>query len=1241
MNTSIDQKTLGKRILIWVLACVVGLPLLMIALLALLSPLDLSGLKPTLEAQASDALGRPVTLESPIEISVRLVPIVTLGGLRLASVEGDQEALSLTGVEARIKLLPLISRRIRGELQIQQLALTPKNQTEPTLEVAGLALAAEGAHTTFQASGNLLAQSTDLNLRGGPIEALADPQSPWPITGELEWGELTAQLSGDLSLPLGAADLQVNTAFSMLAENAAQFGLGDDVLDSPTAPFLGLEGRLQFDGRTVRLELDESLIGHTLAQGSILIETASELHRIQGSLSADQVDLAAWTRALPPPTEARAADASTRPVNPLDLFPPLSGQIDLTLDTLDGLPMPVRELILPLVFDRDRVAIESAQARVANAPSELSVAIERVEDSLTLDGSMDIADIVLSDQTLTVDTLDGVIDGISGSLQATGTDLDSLLKSVKLDLALEGLDLTYEREVEGSHGIPIALPQSRLRLDPQQLQFNGSGVILDTEVVATATLDRPADWRAADAAWGFASSLAVDSGTVKVNGTARAEQIDSHITVDLPQPALLDAWIGERAQSLPPIRAEATLRWQPEVAALEDLALTFGEQHATGQLTISGVAPQRRLEGELVLNILNLNALIALLESSTSAAEDGQAPAGLELDMPILPERLDLPDADLTLAATKVIYPRFSMSDFRFRLLLDDGALLPSEFRGNALGAAWSGSLQFDGRLAAPTAKLSLTGRGIELSQLGKQLSLGELPPIGIDSVTAEVTAEGSALGELLSNGRTELVLEGVRWAGQDVLLRQLRSTASQGVLRLTGDGTVGPLPASVDIELPGIAALIEGKKQLPMSMEIRLADATLAMKGGFMLPVSAANLDFEIQLQGQSLAAFSPLAETPLPPIGPYQASANVGLRGQTFALSEFKAEVGQSDLNGSLRLDPSGPRTVAELDLHSERFQIDDFFWDTGSDKTDAEPDLKKPDAEEDIGAQLLGERWAQLEFLDHTDFDLKIAAESVRSGEDDLGGGQLRIQAAEGRLSLDPLVLDVPGGRVNMAVTLEQKRPGLRGSVKMEVHQFDFGILARRIDPDSPVSGDISIDADLRTEGPDLRRLLAGADGLLTIGVWPVNLSANVFDLWAVGLLNALMPSLDPESGGSVFNCVVVRLNAEDGVMRNEALLLDTSRITAGGNLEIDFKNERMRLAMQSKPKRPALFSAQPPIEVAGSFDDFRVGLASGAGFGTMVRILTSPITFPFEFLFGNRLPADGAEACRLAYQRDKAS
>ena len=77
------------------------------------------------------------------------------------------------------------------------------------------------------------------------------------------------------------------------------------------------------------------------------------------------------------------------------------------------------------------------------------------------------------------------------------------------------------------------------------------------------------------------------------------------------------------------------------------------------------------------------------------------------------------------------------------------------------------------------------------------------------------------------------------------------------------------------------------------------------------------------------------------------------------------------------------------------------------------------------------------------------------------------------------------------------------------------------------------------------------------------------------------------------------------------------------------------------MQSRPKRPALFSAQPPIEVAGSFDDFRVGLASGAGFGTMVRILTSPITFPFEFLFGNRLPADGAEACRLAYQRDKAS
>ncbi len=1223
------------------MAFVVGLPAFVIAILALLSPLDLNGLKPALEARASDALGRPVTLQTPIQASLRLAPLISLGGMSMASVDGEQEALSLTGVEARIKLLPLISRRIRGELQVQQLALTPKDQTEPTLEVAGLALAAEGAHTTLHASGSLLAQSTDLTLRGGPVEALADSKSPWPITGEFGWGELTAQLSGDLRLPLGKADLQVNASFSMLAENAAQFGLGDAVLESPTAPFIALEGRLQFDGRTARIDVDESLVGHTLAQGFVLIETAPELHRIEGTLTADQIDLGAWARALPTQSETRSTAANTKPLNPADLFPPFVGQIDLTMGEVDGLPLPVSELTLPLVFDRDRMAIESAQAEVAKARAGLSIAMKRVEDSLTLDGSIGIADIALSHDTLSLDALNGAIEDISGSLQATGTDLNSLLKSAKLDLAVAGLDLTYEQKAGGSHRIPIALPQSRLVIDPQRLQFNGSGLILETEVVATATLDRPADWRTPDAAWDFSTSLAADDATIKVDGTARAEQIDSQFTVDIPHPARLDAWIGERAESLPPIHAEATLHWQPALASLEGLALAFGDQHATGQLTISGAAPQHRLEGELVLDVLNLDRLIALLESSSGGTEDGQAPTGLELDMPILPERLELPDADLTLTAKKVIYPRFTMSDFRFRLRLDDGAILPSEFQANALGAAWSGSLQFDGRMAAPVAKLSLSGSGIGLTQLGKQLSLGELPPIDIDRVQAQVTAEGSALGELLSNGSTELVLEGVRWTGHDVVVKRLSSTASQGILHLTGDGTVGPLPASVDLELPGIATLIERKKQLPMSMQVRLADATLGLKGEFILPVSAGNLDFAIQLQGQSLAAFSPLAETPLPPVGPYQASANVGLRGQTFTLSEFAARVGQSDLSGSLLLDPSGPRTVADLDLRSGRFQIDDFFWDTGSDNADTEPDANKPDAEDNIGAQLLGERWASLAFLDHVDVDLKLAADSVRSGEDELGGGQLHVRAVERRLSLDPLVLEVPGGRVDLAMTLEETRPGLRGSVKMEVKQFDFGVLARRVDPDSRVSGDISIDADLRTEGPDLRRLLAGADGLLTIGVWPKNMSANVFDLWAVSLLNALLPSLDPDSGGSVFNCVVARLKAEDGVMRDEALLLDTSRITAGGNLEIDFKNERLRLAMQSRPKRPTLFSAQPPIEVAGSFDDFRVGLASGAGFGTMVRMLTSPIRFPFEFLFGNRLPEDGAEACRLAYQRDKAS
>ena len=129
--------------------------------------------------------------------------------------------------------------------------------------------------------------------------------------------------------------------------------------------------------------------------------------------------------------------------------------------------------------------------------------------------------------------------------------------------------------------------------------------------------------------------------------------------------------------------------------------------------------------------------------------------------------------------------------------------------------------------------------------------------------------------------------------------------------------------------------------------------------------------------------------------------------------------------------------------------------------------------------------------------------------------------------------------------------------------------------------------------------------------------------------------MLPSLDSQA--SKVNCLVARFTLEDGMMRPTALLVDTSRIQASGNGKIDFKTKTIDLSAAPKSKKPQMFSARTPIKVEGRFEDFEVGLKTGALAGTVVRMITSPVVVPFEWVFTKNEPADGKIACQKAWGR----
>jgi hypothetical protein len=66
----------------------------------------------------------------------------------------------------------------------------------------------------------------------------------------------------------------------------------------------------------------------------------------------------------------------------------------------------------------------------------------------------------------------------------------------------------------------------------------------------------------------------------------------------------------------------------------------------------------------------------------------------------------------------------------------------------------------------------------------------------------------------------------------------------------------------------------------------------------------------------------------------------------------------------------------------------------------------------------------------------------------------------------------------------------------------------------------------------------------------------------------------------------NCIVGRIDVEDGVAKTDKLLLDTSRLTIAGSGALDLDTEELDLLLSPNSKQPRLVGVANPVRVTGT-------------------------------------------------------
>jgi uncharacterized protein involved in outer membrane biogenesis len=145
----------------------------------------------------------------------------------------------------------------------------------------------------------------------------------------------------------------------------------------------------------------------------------------------------------------------------------------------------------------------------------------------------------------------------------------------------------------------------------------------------------------------------------------------------------------------------------------------------------------------------------------------------------------------------------------------------------------------------------------------------------------------------------------------------------------------------------------------------------------------------------------------------------------------------------------------------------------------------------------------------------------------------------------------------------------------------------------------------------------------------------MQSGIFDMWAVNVLVALIPVVDPGKASKV-NCAIGRFDLNDGKLVDRTILLDTGRIRVTGKGSADFGTETLNLRMRPQTKTAQFLSLATPIQVSGTFRNFKIGVSPGDVLETIGRLATSIIWVPLRKLAGKKIPRDGSDVCGESFQ-----
>jgi uncharacterized protein involved in outer membrane biogenesis len=1176
---------------------------------------DLNQYRRPLEAAASEALGRAVTLGGPLTLAASLSPTITAEQVRIANPAWASRPhfAETARAEIQIDLLPLLRNQLvvrkigldgadilfeetadgannwrlggkAGELpNIPQLpnslTITARRLTlayRSSISNVGLALAtvqtvvAEDRPFRLSCEGTFRGVPLTLNLEAGTPDNLRTPTAHWPITLSLRTPDasLTAQGTAALQPKAGDIDLQVALRGERLSALDPLFGW-----EMPALGPYELIGRVSNQADGIALNHLSAKLGETNVAGDVTLAHTGPRKRLVGKLTSQTVRLDQLLGAINSPIEpAKSQD--------LSFFVAALQTVDAAVEWNAGRvslgSMVLNDVNLAARLEDGRLEVKpiAADHLGGHIVGALDIDTQGEEPTLAIEVAAHRVDVGRTLAQLTVtDQIEGITD-LTLSFSSNGSTFGSLLSRGTLRAAAGPSKLLLHTE---SRDNPVSL-----RLATAEVSATPSGAITlqlksflhDQPLTLTATGGPLAHLIEEPQPWPIALSAQTRKFKANVKGTVappwNRPGLDLSVTLKGEQLSSL----GRMFPASGPYELTGQVTGARDTYRVSPLTARLAGSDVAGSVTLAMTTPRPRLTGTLTSKSFVLDDLI---DTSPPMTKPGKHASPLDFEIPI--EGLRRFDADLSWHVSSFIVQAKPLGDCALAIELRDGRLQAAPVQSLSSGGTIRTNLDLDGSRVPPTASLTVTGRGIDYGRLTQVLGITERVAgkadfdIALAGTGRSFQAWLRHLSLSLTTGPTTITIHDPHQRPdlQFEVRKVVAASKEGGPMQTTAEGVFRAQPFTISVSGGTVAGLVMHQGAWPLAVATRTAGASIDLRGELRLPLDGDNFLFQTHLRGDRLKDLDPVLNQQLPALGPYDFTGTLADTKAGYRLTNMDGRIDGSDIHGSLTLLVGGPLWRLNGDLRSETFTL------PISDKTAASSPPSQTGAIPDVVIPTNGLR----EF----EMDLGWQINRFVAGTADLGKIAFRAHLENGRLQVAPFHASFLGGFMDGSLSLEASGQVPIVVLKTTIRNLDLGRLLKGLKAAEGVEGAADITLNIDGRGRTLRELLRRANGQAEFIGGPGNIKSRYLNIWSTELVPALLSEAWKPQELAEVNCLIARFGLTEGLARSDAILLDTTRVTVAGIGTVDLAGEYIDVVLTPRPKNPTLISLAHTVRLKG--------------------------------------------------------